>query len=116
VIRTFVIWVLSVSAEGRAYDILRERRAERAAVPGVSAARRGAQTRLGRRPQGQGQFAVRFDERLPVPPALVTRLAAASTGPTLTQPGSDHFIALLELPEQTHTPLRTLVEREAKAH
>jgi hypothetical protein len=27
----------------------------------------------------------------------------------------DHFLALLELPERTHAPLRTLVEREAKA-
>jgi hypothetical protein len=27
----------------------------------------------------------------------------------------DHFIALLELPEQMHAPLRALVEREAKA-
>jgi hypothetical protein len=27
----------------------------------------------------------------------------------------DHFLALLDLPEQTHAPLRALVEREAKA-
>ncbi|HET7326700.1 MAG TPA: hypothetical protein VFJ14_05365 [Nocardioidaceae bacterium] len=95
--------------------------------------------------------------------ALVARLAAASTGPTLTMPAPvldkfmaqweepnrrvalefladesrelfrlprktanttteqhldparlDHFLTLLELPEQAHAPLRAIVEREAK--
>jgi hypothetical protein len=100
---------------------------------------------------------------LPNNHVLVTRLAAASTGPTLTMPAAfldrfmsrweesnrrvaleflgdesgelfstprktrnttteqyldparlDHFLAVLELPEQAHAPLRELVVREAK--
>jgi hypothetical protein len=101
---------------------------------------------------------------VPIDRPLRKRLAAASTGPTLTLPTAyldefmarweesnrrvaremlgdesgelfrrprktrnttteqyldpsrlDHFLALLELPEQTHAPLRELVDREAKA-